>query len=209
MNLCIIDDHKLVAQGLMNQLLKEQDVKMVSVFYSAEEFLMEKFTDTQPDLVLVDYMMPGMNALDLITLSISKLPKTKFIVLTSLMEPELVKEVFSAGASGYVTKDVTIDELLEAILMALNGGRYISHSMKEKLVHNMFIDEPLSYKLSTRENEVLIQICQGATPKEIAAKMGLSLHTIHHFIRRTMRKMDVNRTIDLVVLAIKNGLYMP
>lgn len=170
---------------------------------------MEKFTDTQPDLVLVDYMMPGMNALDLITLSISKLPKTKFIVLTSLMEPELVKEVFSAGASGYVTKDVTIDELLEAILMALNGGRYISHSMKEKLVHNMFIDEPLSYKLSTRENEVLIQICQGATPKEIAAKMGLSLHTIHHFIRRTMRKMDVNRTIDLVVLAIKNGLYMP
>ncbi|WP_153795719.1 response regulator transcription factor [Foetidibacter luteolus] len=207
MKICIIDDHLLMAESLKSLLTTSYTDAEIRIYASAEDFLEDDFSNWTPNVVLSDILLPGMSGIQL--LSRISLPGTKIIMLTSVIDITLVKDTMTKGVSGFVTKDVTSQELIDAIQTAMSGGQYINRSLKDKIVEELFSEKPTTFNLSKRENEVLQLICSGNTPKEIAAMMNLSTYTIQQYIKNMMRKFKVNRTTEMVVLAIAEGLYKP
>ncbi|MBD2756134.1 response regulator [Spirosoma validum] len=209
MNFCIIDDHLLITQFIKRLLTKEYPESSFKTYLKAEALLAEKLDQWYPDVVICDVLLPGMNGLDMLTILKQQLPNTKTILLTSLIDIGMVKQAMRLGIDGYLTKDASEEELLEAIKTVLAGGRYVNASLKDKLVEHIFSDQATEFHLSTREKEVLQKICAGKTPKEIAYDMKLSLHTVQQYIKNMMRKFNIKRTTELVVFAIQKGLYNP
>lgn len=205
----IIDDHLLITQFIKRLLEKTYSESTFKTYLSAEDLLADLPERQLPDLIICDLLLPGMNGIDLLTILKSKLPNTKTMLLTSLTDVGMVKQAMRQGISGYLTKDSSEDELLEAIKTVLGGGKYVNTSLKDKLVEHIFLDEVTEFHLSAREKEVLQKICAGKTPKEIAYEMKLSLHTIQQYIKNMMRKFNIKRTTELVVFAIQKGLYNP
>ncbi|WP_221394230.1 response regulator transcription factor [Dyadobacter sp. NIV53] len=170
MTIAIIDDHKLLGQTLKLLLENNLDKTDIRVYSEANVFLKEPFTDWKPDLVIVDFFMPGMNAIEMITVVQPRLPEAKFIILTSLSDTAMIREAFRIGISGYVTKDAADIELLEAIETVMKGGKYINLSMKDKLVNNIFSDQNEEYRLSPREEEVLKKYVREIRQKKLLIK---------------------------------------
>lgn len=205
----IIDDHLLITQFIKRLLEKAYPESTFKTYLSAEDLLTDQPEKQQPDLIICDLLLPGMNGIDLVTKLKEQLPTVKTILLTSLIDVGMVKQAMRQGVSGYLTKDSSENELLEAIKTILAGGKYVNASLKDKLVEHIFLDEVTEFHLSAREKEVLQKICAGKTPKEIAYEMKLSLHTIQQYIKNMMRKFNIKRTTELVVFAIQKGLYNP
>ncbi|WP_153797625.1 response regulator transcription factor [Foetidibacter luteolus] len=206
-NICIVDDHLLMAQSLKRLLASLDIACSIKLYQSAEEFLAGDYTNWKPDVILSDILLPGITGMELIDKS--KHTGAKFILLTSVTDLNLIKEALAKGVSGYLTKDIPEEELAEAIQQALRGVQYINRSLKDRIVEQIFTAETANFNLSPRENQILQLICAGQTPKEIAGDMGLSIYTIQQYIKNIMRKFKVNRTTEMVVLAIKHGLYNP
>lgn len=209
MNFCIIDDHLLITQFVKRLLVREYPESTFKTYLTAEALLAEHLDQWHPDVVICDILLLGMNGLDLVTVVKQKLPDTRFILLTSLIDVGMVKQAMRLGVDGYLTKDASEDELLDAVKTVIAGGRYVNTSLKDKLVEHIFTDQTTEFHLSTREKEVLQKICAGKTPKEIAYDMKLSLHTVQQYIKNMMRKFNIKRTTELVVFAIQKGLYNP
>lgn len=211
MNICIIDDHILIRQALKN-LLTELDPKAYStrIYKSAEDFLAENFAHWQPDLIIVDLGLPGMNGLEMITQSRKRLPLAKYLVLSAIVDLSLVQDLLRKGElNGYLTKDASEEELLEAIQAVMSGTHYVNRSLKDKLLEHLLSDEPVMFHLSPMEKEVLNRLCGGSTPKEISAQMSISIHTVQRYIKNLLLKFKTNRTTQLVLLAIQKGFYNP
>lgn len=209
MNICILDDHLLFAQSL-KLLLNKVPGAQVSVYTTPTDFLSQDFTGWQPDLVITDVMMPAMTGVELMEKAKSLLgEQTQFLLLTALHDIPTLKNAIRRGASGYVTKDISEEELLEAIRsIQAKQVPYIQKSMKDKLIVHMFSnEEEVVTHLSKKEKQVLNSICDGRIPKEIAAEMQLSINTINQYIKSLKRKFKVNRTTDIALFAVKNGLY--
>lgn len=136
-------------------------------------------------------------------------PGIKIIVLSSLIDPQTIKQAIRLGTNGYLPKNVSINELLEAIRTVNAGQQYIARDLTQTLINNIFVEEQVVHYLSPREREVLQEICNGLSVKEIAYKLGLSAHTVHAYHRSTMKKLKVTKTTDLIVYAMQNGLYIP
>ena len=111
-----------------------------------------------------------------------------------------------SGASGYLSKDTSADELKEAILTVFRGEPYVGESLRKKLVRNTLVEDRFLYNLSPREKEVLNFVCEGKTIKETAHIMELSANTVQTYYKTVLKKFNLNRTADLIVFAIRNGL---
>lgn len=207
MNICIIDDHFLLAQSLKSILDPFGKLHDIRLYRTAEDFLEDNFNSWKPDIILSDLLLPGISGMELI--EAAKPTGAKFILLTSVTDAATVREALKKGVNGFLTKDISEEELKEALDQCLMGARYINSSLKDKLVDELFSDNQPSVNLSPRENEMLKLICEGHTPKEIAGKLNLSIYTIQQYNKNMMRKFKVNRTTEMVLLAIKYGLYNP
>ena len=208
MNIALVEDHVMLAQLLNTQL--EQSLQSVDIrlFVRAKSFLEHTFEEWQPDIVISDILMPDMNGIEMLEkVRPSLRQECKIILLSSITDAGLVKEAISKNVDGYVAKGATLDELLEAIRTVQQGKKYISQALKDDLLDYMLADKPTLATLSPRENEVLQKLCAGLTPKEIAYEMNLSVSTVQLYNKTLLRKFKINRTTDLVMFAIKNGLY--
>lgn len=209
MNICIVDDHLLFAQSLKLLLDKVPDAQ-IRIYTNPTDFLNQNFTEWQPDLAIIDVLMPGITGIELMEQAKSRLEgKAQFLLLTALSDIPTLKNAIRRGASGYLTKDISEEELMEAIRSIQQGeGPYIQKSMKDKLIAHMFSnEEEVVTHLSKKEKQVLNSICNGRIPKEIASEMQLSINTINQYIKSLKRKFKVNRTTDIALFAVKNGLY--
>jgi DNA-binding NarL/FixJ family response regulator len=210
MNIALIDDHTLLSEMLSKALTNSMDGAVVRAFNSAEQFLANNFNEWEPQLIISDLLMPGLNGIELAEKAIQLLgPHCKFILLTSVTDVHTIKSAMRQGYNGYLGKDSSVEELVEAIQVVNDGGQYISKPLKNSLVKFMFADEEVVLYLSPREKDVLLQVCAGKTPKEIAYDSKLSIYTVQQYIKTVMRKFKVNRTTDLVLFAIKKGIYNP
>jgi len=207
MNICIIDDHFLLAQSLKSMLDPLGKNHNIRLYRSAEDFLEDDFSIWRPDVILSDLLLPGISGMELIEVANSI--DSKLILLTSVTDASIVREALKKGVSGFLTKDISEEELKEALNQCVAGSRYINSSLKDKIVDELFSDNQSGINLSPRENEMLQLICEGLTPKEIAVKLNLSIYTIQQYNKNMMRKFKVNRTTEMVLLAIKNGFYNP
>lgn len=211
MNIAIVDDHRLLSELLKLSLSQFDFIKTIQVYNNAAHYFSHlNITDT--NILIVDLLMPEINGVDIITYCRKTKNKStlKILVLSTVIDANMIKEAFQAGANGYLSKNASIDELIKAIkfIHAEEHKSYIGDSIKDTLLQAQLF-EAVKFNLSPREKELLQLVCNGRTIKEAAGDLALSISTIQSYMKQLMRKMGVNRTPDLILKAIKYGLFHP
>ncbi|MCZ4244106.1 response regulator transcription factor [Pedobacter punctiformis] len=211
MKISIIDDHKLLSELLKRSLMEFDFIKTVNLYHEPDK-LFAHLDKLETDLLITDILMPEINGTELIERcrKIKNKSQLKILVLSTVIDPHVIKEALKSGANGYLCKNASIEELIRAIKFIHNEEKrsYIGESLKDILVQSQLF-ETIEFNLSPREKELLQYICKGQTVKEIAPELGLSINTIQSYLKQLMRKMEVNRTPDLILKAIKYGLFHP
>jgi two-component system, NarL family, nitrate/nitrite response regulator NarL len=199
----VVDDHPMVLEGMKSMLQQIGFVEMTGTASNAYEAL-EKIKTTSPDIVITDINMPEISGIEL-TLKIRKeYPSVRIIAMSTFKERSYISQMIQNGASGYLVKSASKEEIEEAILSVYEGKLYmsldvnISSAEKENL-----ISIPT---LSSREKEVLLLIADGFTNPQIAAKLFLSMHTVDSHRKNLLTKFEVNNTASLIKLASKYNL---
>lgn len=210
MTLAIIDDHLIFAESLKKILSDFPEINNVEIYECADAFI-EKIPVYPPDIIITDLVMPGTNnGMRLIEFCIQQYaPKPKIIVLSSISDVQTIKKAIRIGASGFLSKNINTEELITAITEICENKQYISKDLRETLLNTLFTEEQIIYHLSPREKEVLQNVCKGLTIKEIAYNLKLSTHTVQYYHKNVLNKLKLKRTSDLIVFAMKHGLYIP
>lgn len=207
----LCDDHKIVRAGI-RQLIEEHqaDIDVVAEADDGIELikLVQKFA---PDLVITDIMMPSLNGINAARQLLSQNPDVKIIALSMYADLRYVKSIMKIGASGYLTKDCSSEELLSAISTIMAGDIYVSHEIATSMVKDSlstFTLDDISglYTLSPTEREVLQLLSEGVKASEIASKMHISIHTVNTHRQKIMKKTGINNIAQLTKFAIKEGL---
>ena len=196
-SLAIVEDLDEVRDGLKNFISLSQDFKILDTFKTAEEALYE-IPKLQPDIVIMDINLPGMNGIECIRQVKGKSPNTQFMMFTVYENDEKVFEALKAGASGYLLKNTGLVQLIESLKELYNGGSPMSSNIARKLVTVFRATEKESTSikaLSTRENEILQLLAKGLLYKEIAGQLSISVATVRQHIHHIYEKLHVqNRT---------------
>lgn len=203
----LADDHAVVRRGLREMLAEEFAAAIFGEATTAQEALEQSWQGPW-DLIILDIAMPGRSGLDVLQDLKSAQPKTPVLVQSMYAEDHFAMRVLKKGASGYITKDSVADELLRAVHKVLEGGRYVSHSLAEKLAGFLTADltQPAHGLLSDREFQILLLLAQGRAIKEIGAELSLSIKTISTYRTRVLQKLNRRTNSDLVQYAIREGL---
>ena len=205
----VADDHQIVREGLVKLLESRDDFQVVGQASDGLEAV-ELVLETNPDLVLMDILMPKLSGIDA-TRRIQKEGCTAKILVLSMNENRAsVEEVLRAGASGYIVKNATSKELLSAIDAVRSGDSYLSPTVTRQVVDAIANpgDSGTSgmAMLTGREREVLELIAEGLSSKEIAFQLGVSLKTVDSHRANLMDKLDIHKVSGLVRFAIRVGL---
>ena len=195
--LAIVEDLDEVREGLTNFISLSNDFKILDTFKTAEEALVD-IPRLQPDIVIMDINLPGMNGIECIRQVKDKSPNTQFMMFTVYENDEKVFEALKAGASGYLLKNTGLMQLIESLKELYIGGSPMSANIARKLV-TIFRStekdsEPVEI-LSPRENEILQLLTKGLLYKEIASQLSISVATVRQHIHHIYEKLHVqNRT---------------
>lgn len=208
----IADDHPVVRQGVKQILTEELQLKQFGEARNAREVL-EKVSRNKWDILILDINLPDMNGLEILRQLKKVHPDIPVLVLTVFDEDQIAIRVLKAGASGFVTKETMPNELIAAVKKIHSGGKYVSPSLAEKLVFNIYIyaedEKPVHHKLSNREYQVICLIAAGKSVKQIAEDLYLSIQTIRTYRTRILEKMEMNTDAELIHYAIQHGLIHP
>ncbi len=215
----LADDHAVLRAGLRMLLNAEPDLTVVG---EAGDILQtgESLERLQPDVVLLDVSMPGINGLEGLAGLIQKSPQSRFLILTMHNNEQYLRRALSQGAAGYVLKQAANDDLLSAIRVVYQGGTYLHPTHRailfedaavEKVQLNSegeidSVDEDFLSKLSPRENEILELIAMGYTNRQAAEKLFLSEKTIETYKARLMNKLGLHSRVELVRFALQQGI---
>lgn len=206
----LVDDHGIIRQGLRSLLERQPDIEVVGEADDGRSAI-ELVRELQPDIVITDVTMPNLNGADT-TRQITRLfPQVKVIGLSGHSNNSFIIEMLKAGASAYVLKQCLFDELLEAIQVVHQGGRYLGPEVTGAVVSNYIQllsesnDSPLG-TLSEREREVLQLIAEGKSTKQIAIDLHVSTKAIESNRRKIMEKLNSHSIAELVKYAIAGGL---
>ena len=203
----IADDHELVREGLKKILKEEHDIKVVDEANNGDEVL-DKVHKSECDIILLDMNMPGKSGLDLIKELKTLLPELHILVLSIYPEEKYALRALKAGASGYITKDSAIEELVTAIRRIHARGRYVSATLAEKLASQIDSNFDLlpHERLSDRELQIMCMIASNKSVREIANELYLSISTVNTYRARIMEKMNMRTDVELTHYAIYNNL---
>ncbi len=204
----LVDDHPVVRKGLLSCLSNKENLKIVGEASNGQEAL-KLAKEQEPDIVLMDVSMPGMDGLAVAEALRKDVPQTKILVLSMQSTRDPVLRLIKAGARGYVLKDAPTDELVNAIETVYAGEAYFSKPVAQIALNQYISDaddtKPVA-KLSEREREVLALIAEGKSNKEIAMQLGIGVRTTETHRERIMRKLDIHSVAGLTKFAIANGI---
>jgi len=207
LKILLVDDQELIRAGLKQLLQAGLGKITIGEGRNAAEALTH-VQQQQWDLAITDVTLPGRSGLDLLTEFRNVCPRMPVLVLSVLSEDEIAVRVLKAGAAGFVHKETSGEELVNAVKKVLAGGKYISQSLAEKLA--MQIASPLAddphKKLSDREYLVLTMLSSGKTLTQIAKILSLSIKTISTYRSRVLQKMHLANNAELTRYALKHGL---
>ena len=199
-----IDDHEVVREGVKG-LFAAGLAEFGEARSGAEAINLIR--DSEWDIAILDISLAGRSGLDVLKEIRQLRPKLPVLMLSMHAEDQYAMRAFKAGASGYISKASSRDELRQAVLKVIKGGRYISPSMAERMVFDISSsDKPPHEQLSDRELEVLCLIASGRTVGEIATSLSLSDKTISTYRRRILDKMHIRTNAELTHYAIRNHL---
>ncbi len=199
-----IDDHEVVRRGLKDMFTKESATFGEARNGAEAVDLVRK----QPwDIAVLDISLGGRSGLEVLSELKQLRPRMPVLILSMHAEEQYAVRAFRAGASGYINKASSGEELRKAILKIIKGGQYVGPALAEKIVVQLSQPGKVPHEnLSNREFEVLCSIASGQTVKEIAAKLSLSDKTISTYRRRILDKMDMRTNAELTHYAIRNKL---
>jgi DNA-binding NarL/FixJ family response regulator len=204
----IVDDHKLVREGLIQILNDTRDISVVGEASNGREAL-DKLRQLPSDVVLLDISMPEMDGMAGIQAIKQEQPRVAILVLSMYPEDQYAVRSLRAGAAGYLTKASASEELITAIRQVASGGRYITRSLAEQLAHDLGSGAHTAglAALSNRELQTTRLIVAGKSTKEIAAEISLSAKTVSTYRARVLTKLGVHSTAELVRYAVENHLF--
>jgi DNA-binding NarL/FixJ family response regulator len=205
-----VDDHKIVFDSL-HSLLDEQPDMLVVGWAENGRTAVAKVKLLEPAVVIMDVAMPGLNGIEATRQITSHYPGTKIIALSMHAEKQFVTGILSAGASGYLTKNCSSDELVNAIRSVAANKKYLSPDVAGVVIEESLNPSPktglsASPILTMREREVLQLIVEGKTVKQIAKRLYLSIKTVHTHRNQIMQKLNMHSTAELTKFAIREGL---
>jgi len=207
MRILIADDHSIVRKGLKQILVEEFPFAIIEETGDAEG-LVKKALSQDWDIVITDLSMPGRSGLDAINQIKQQHPKLPILILSMYPEEQYAMRVLKSGASGYLSKDMAQEELVNAVKKVLSGKKYITPTLVEKLALQLGQENSGAphEQLSDREFDVLKLLAAGKSVSEIATLMSLGSTTISTYRARIMDKMSLKSNADLTRYALENKL---
>jgi two-component system NarL family response regulator len=199
----LVDDHPMVKSGLLTCLEYYDDIDVVGLCNDGKDAL-NKVKELRPNVILMDVSMPLMNGIDATEIITEQFPDTKVLIFSMHDSSEFVHSAIQAGASGYVLKDTSSEEVYTAIKSVVAGNKHFSNSISKMLIETPLKKE--QHKLTTREQVILSYVAQGYSSKEIAKKLEISFRTVEAHRRNIKDKLNIECLADMVRYAIDNGL---
>ncbi len=207
----LVDDHAIVRLGLMTLINDQPDMEVVGEAGTAGEAI-QAVDRLRPNVVLLDIRMPGEGGIEAARQITTRFPETRVVMLTSFADDELVLRAISAGAAGYVLKQVGNEELLRAISAAARGEALLDPATTARLLARVREAERKSEEdafrdLSDRELEVLAELARGKTNGEIGRRLHLSEKTVRNYVSTILEKLHLTNRIELATYAVEHHLF--
>jgi DNA-binding NarL/FixJ family response regulator len=211
----IVDDHALFRRGLEMVLAEEDDIELVGQASDGAEAT-QRAAESLPDIVLMDIRMPKSSGIEACRAMKEAAPSTKIVMLTISDEEEDLFEAIREGASGYLLKDIPLDEVADAVRAVHGGQSLISPSMAGKLLTEFATlarrndDQPPQQlpapKLTDREMEVLKLVARGMNNRDIARELFISENTVKNHVRNILEKLQIHSRMEAVMIALRDKL---
>lgn len=203
----IVDDHDLIRAGIRHMLTDVPGIKVVGETNNGEDVL-KLVRELSPDLVLMDIRMPGIGGLEATRKILRFSPDTKILVITACKDDMHPSRLLQIGASGYLTKDASMEEMVKAVRNVYAGQTYVSQEIAQQLALKNVkdIDKTPFDDLSGRELQVALMIVKGLKTSEISDKLNLSTKTVNSYRYRIFNKLKLKGDVELVHLALQYGL---
>ncbi len=201
----LVDDHAILREGLRVLISQQTDIEVVGEAGDGREAL-EKIAQLQPDIVVMDISMAGMDGLEA-TRQLNKMhPNTRVIVLTQHDDPVFINSLLEAGVAGYVLKRMGGARVIDSIRGVYQEGAYLPPEILKQLLRKSQMSQDSETTLTQREKEVLKLVAEGFSSQEIAEKLFLSAKTVSVHRTNLMRKLGLHKSTELVRYALRQGL---
>lgn len=202
----LVDDHKILLDTLSSFLANEDDIQVVGTASDGSE-VQKLVASLQPDVVVMDISMPGLNGIEATRRLVADHPKTKIVALSAYGQKQYVLEMLEAGASAYLIKGNDGSELLRALHAVVKGQKYLCPEVAATVVdhtgHHSVVGVP---QLGPREREVLQLLAEGGNSPAIAKRLFISTSTVDVHRRNIMKKLDLHSVAELTKYAVRNGM---
>jgi len=206
----IVEDHEVVIKGIKTLLEPYEELEITGYALDADE-AQRKIEHLMPDVIIMDINLPEVSGIELTKIITENYPDVKVVYYTSHVDEDLITQGFEAGAFGYVPKNFSTEELIEAIHMVHQGQKFMKGIVSEKFLSSYLKSEKEkkmkeNVPLSERELEVLKFLSQGMSNKQIADKLFISIRTVETHKHNLMKKLNIFSTAELVIYAIQNSI---
>jgi DNA-binding NarL/FixJ family response regulator len=212
--LLLVDDHRLLRDGIAAILNEVEDIEIVGSVSSGEDAI-SLFPSVQPDVILMDIMMEGMTGIEATRWIKEQSNEVKVILISAELKKELVTAGIQAGTDGYLPKDVEKEILIEAIRTVKNGGRYFNEAVTNLVFEDFYqnkktnlVSEKITqpHSLTKREQQVLTLLASGKSNTEVGDELFISIKTVNTHKVHILEKLGLKNTVGLVKYAIKNNI---
>jgi DNA-binding NarL/FixJ family response regulator len=208
----LVDDHKLIREGLQSMMLNLPDIHVIGSVASGEDAINESRRN-KPDVILMDIMMGGMNGIEATRWIKEFDPSIKIILVTKEISKEYVSAGIKSGVDGYLPKDVTKETVIEAVRTVHGGNKFFNDAIMKLVFEDFYSHEKLKTttkklpnELTKREYEVLCWAASGKTNKEVAEGLFISVKTVETHKTKILEKLGLRNTSELVKYAITNKI---
>jgi len=209
----LVDDHRLIRDGIKSLLTGTNDLEIIGEASDGKE-LFQKLTSLNPDLLIIDISLPDISGIEITKTICRDYPAIKVLMLSMYNSEDFIFNSIKAGAKGYLPKNTSRNELLEAIYAIQSGEDFFSESVSKTMLRSYIRratdDEKPTDKsneiLTTREIEVLKLYVEGLINKEISDKLDISIRTVETHKNHIMRKLGLKSTVEMVKFAIRNKI---
>lgn len=205
----ICDDQEIVCQGLRTILSHDNRIQVIGIVNDGQQAI-EMAIKHQPDLILMDLKMPGMNGIQATQHIHQRFPQIKILILTTYDDDEWLFDAIRAGANGYLLKDTPAQQLIESIVGTASGNNYIDPKITGKLLNNIAQQRqqttPSHIQLTEREREILQRMARGLSNADIARELYLSEGTVRNYTSAIFARLGVSDRTQAVIVALRYGL---